>query len=159
MEDLVDRHVRTQIDWYQSRKARYRKAFRVTTSAVIVSSAMLPILTAVEFPGSKISVSIISVLIAVLTGLGAAYKWDRVWQSFTVAQSQLENSLAEWEMEMAALTAGAAGNVEAGWALTRVLLGQARLVVDSEIDAYFRMVTQEAGAGGINVHDRISGKE
>lgn len=102
LAELVDRHVRPLVDWYQRKKRWPRRLYRMTTVAVILLGASIPLLTIAEpSQASRLVIATVGVTISGLTGLASVTDWQRRWQIFTDAQTSLEVRLAEWELAVA----------------------------------------------------------
>lgn len=100
--EIVERHVRTLIDWYQRKKRWPRRLYRATTVAVILLGASIPLLSLGEpSAGTRLLTATVGVMISGLTGLATVTDWQRRWRIFTGAQTSLEVRLAEWELALA----------------------------------------------------------
>jgi hypothetical protein len=140
LRELVDRQVMPLIDWYQRKKRWPRRLHKSTTAVVIVLGALIPIATA--WSGStpaRVFVGILGVTITTVTSMAVSFDWYRRWRLFTLAQNQLESSLATWEFTVAqarmlpSAEEGRAAAVEA----TSVLLEAANRARNEETEAFF----------------------
>jgi hypothetical protein len=145
--EIVDRHVRSLIDWYQRKKRWPRRLHRATAVAVILLGAAIPLLSISEPSGrSQIVTSAVGVTISGLTGLATVTDWQRRWQIFTSAQAALEVRLADWEMSV---TEAALVEPERGRQMTvdatRTLLAAATTIRLSETEEFFLGQPQVTG--------------
>jgi hypothetical protein len=144
MPDLVDRHVRPLIDWYQAKKRWPRRFYRATTVAVILLGASIPLLTISDDDcGSRLLIATVGVTISGLTGLATVTDWQRRWQVFTAAQTSLEARVAEWELALA--EAGLAEPDQARqmrFDATKELVTSAMAIWQSEVEAFFSCLPQ-----------------
>lgn len=143
MDELVTRYVRDTIGWYQQHKSTPRRLYRAATAIIVVAGATLPLLSSFSGLFPRLATSAISVLIAALTSLNAMYRWDKVWQVFTLAQTQLESMLADWELHMSTLDQASDTDRAQAKALTASLLAATRSVSESEAEEFFRAVARE----------------
>jgi hypothetical protein len=65
--------------YYNSRATWHRVFHRVSGILVILAGAGLPVLTNLDYPGKATVISLAGMVIAVLTGLHAFYRWDQSW--------------------------------------------------------------------------------
>lgn len=137
--ELVDRHVRPLIAWYQTKKRWPRRLYRATTVAVIALGASIPLLIIGEGEcSSRLLTAAVGVTISGLTGLATVTDWQRRWQIFTGAQTSLEVRLADWELAIA--EAGMAEPERARQMkldATKELMAAAMAIRQSEMDAFF----------------------
>jgi hypothetical protein len=137
--EIVDRHVRPLIDWYQRKKRWPRRLHRATTVAVILLGASIPLLSISEPTyRSRFLTATVGVAISGITGLATVTDWQRRWQIFTAAQTSLEVRLADWEMALTEASLAEADKaqqmkVEA----TRNLLAAASTIRLSETEEFF----------------------
>ena len=75
----ADKYATDLIEFYSTRAWWHRKFYRLTGIAIIVTSASLPVLTSLNYPGKALSISILGVVITAITALGVFYQWDRSW--------------------------------------------------------------------------------
>jgi hypothetical protein len=144
MTDLVDRHVRPLIAWYQSKKRWPRRFYRATTVAVILLGASIPLLTIVESDcGSRLVIATVGVSISGLTGLATVTDWQRRWQVFTAAQTSLEARVAEWELAIAeAALAEPEQQRRMRFDATKELVTSSMAIWQSEMEAFFEYLPQ-----------------
>lgn len=136
LRELVDVHVRTVIQWYQEHKARPRRLYRLSVVLTITAGATLPLVASFDGEISRLTSGLLGVLVASIAGLNSAYKWDRTWETFTTAQTHLENAVAQWELQLALVTAGSQP-VTAARAATSNLLTKTEQIRRDELERFF----------------------
>jgi hypothetical protein len=97
-KDYVDEQIR----FYSNRKLNWpRWVFRGVGSTIIICSASLPALAAADKLQYQYQyVTILSVLIAVLSGLSAFFRWDLSWKGRILTRVALEQFCAKWALEL-----------------------------------------------------------
>src|SRR4029450_8604299 len=70
---LVDRYVVHHRNWYRHRARVVRRWFRLFGVGVIVLSASLPVIAAVDSKDSQFVITLVSVLVAARPGLGTVF--------------------------------------------------------------------------------------
>lgn len=65
--------------FYDVRAKWHRRFYRFSGLLVILTGAVLPVLTSLDYPGKTVVISLAGVLVAGLTGLRAFYRWDQSW--------------------------------------------------------------------------------
>jgi hypothetical protein len=81
----------------------------------------------------------VSLLVAILTSLGAFYRWDASWQSRMKTALELQVLLAKWELDMASAKIAENPTKEA-FAATRQLFDAAFKLIGAETDFFFANV-------------------
>jgi hypothetical protein len=150
MFDLVDRHVRPLIDWYQTKKRWPRRFYRMTTIAVILLGASIPLLTINDdHCDSRLLIASVGVSISGLTGLATVTDWQRRWQVFTAAQTSLEARVAEWELALAEADLAEPEQArQMRFDATKELVTSAMSIWQSEMEAFFSYLPQAADGVG-----------
>jgi hypothetical protein len=100
LRKVVESSVDDDIQFYKDHVRGPRLAAQLLTSATILLAATLPFLTGAGF--SSTLTGVVSVLIAMLTGLTAYWRWTDEWRGYTLAQVTLEKHKGEWEVELIA---------------------------------------------------------
>jgi len=142
LTELKKKHFNPVIDWYQSHSKTPRTLFRFTGYITIVLSVTIPLFTTTYFPGSRVLVSIIALLVAALTGINAFARWDSQWREYKRAQLTLEHLDAAWELrvfearQMRCFEEAQKTVIDA----TRELFDGAQKAVVSETERYFENV-------------------
>jgi hypothetical protein len=137
---LVDRYVVHDRNWYRHRARVVRRWFRLFGVGVIVLSASLPVIAAVDFKDSQFVITLVSVLVAALTALRTFFQWDGQWRVLKVADWKLTALLGAWEADVCSLNGQAPARTEVS-KRTRLLLDEAGKVIDSEASSFFTAVT------------------
>jgi hypothetical protein len=60
--------------FYDVRADWHRRCDRLSGILVILTAASLPVLTSLEYPGKSLTISLVGMLVAALTGLRAFYR-------------------------------------------------------------------------------------
>lgn len=143
MRRIVVDHVRECHDWYQRHKRPSRRLFRGAGVMVIVLSALIPLLSSYQAVGFRLTVGIIGVVIACITGLNTFYRWERSWRSYSIAQFNLDYFLRRWELKAGeARTCDDEGQaLRIVRAATQELLDEARRVESEETTEFFHNVS------------------
>lgn len=125
-------------DTYRRRANWNRHLFRASGSAVIVLSASLPLLAGLSYEGKDITVAIVGVIIAILTGLRAFFQWDQLWGFLRQSDFALTHLVAKWELDVATASALADGQKDSEvYRLTGDLLDKTEEVRKAESQNYF----------------------
>src|SRR4030095_4201170 len=121
---LVDRYVVHHRNWYRHRArvgGRWLRRFGV---GVIVLSASLPVIAAVDFKDSQFVITLVSVLVAAHTALRTFFQWDGQWRVRRGADWKLTALLGAWEADVCSLNGQAPARTEVS-KRTRLLLDEA----------------------------------
>jgi len=97
-------YVDEQIRFYSGGKLEWpRYLFRIVGTLIIVCSALLPFFAAAkDYEHQYLVVTILSVSVAILSGLAAFYRWDVTWKGRILTRGTLEHLCAKWEAELTA---------------------------------------------------------
>jgi hypothetical protein len=98
--DIKDRHVNPRILWYKTHTNAPRMIYRLVGISTILLSVTLPALASAQFESKEVVISVMSVVIAALTGLGSFYHWERTWRGNSTAQIAIEQAVGKWELEL-----------------------------------------------------------
>ena len=136
---IVDENVASTLRWYKQRAALPRFIFRVSGALIIILSASIPLLAALEYPGKDIVLSATAVLIAALTGLNSFYRWEDTWRSRRETEFALTHLLSIWELKIVeAMHLGDPRKAkELLLVATRQLLEDAKAVTGVETEKFF----------------------
>ena len=104
--EIVDRHATPRLRYYQARVGGRRFAARISAVAIIALSLIIPVATNFWPAGSvgaskELGVSVLSLLIAFLSGLRELYKWDETWKEYAGQMLLIEAAFGAWELEVA----------------------------------------------------------
>jgi len=81
---------------YDLRAAWHRRLYRFSGIIVILAGAGLPLLVSVDYPGKNVAISATGVLVAVITGLRAFYRWDQSWILLRKTEMAITSALWQW---------------------------------------------------------------
>ena len=91
-------------DNYRNRAKWHRRWFRATGVAIIILSASLPLLAGLSYDGKDVTLAVVGVVIAILTGLRVFYQWDQLWGLLRQTDFALTHLLTTWELDVLAAT-------------------------------------------------------
>ncbi|HEY0786257.1 MAG TPA: DUF4231 domain-containing protein [Acidobacteriaceae bacterium] len=137
---IKEQYVDPRLSWYRTHTMVPRRMFRAAGMLTIVLSVTLPALAAAPaFAYKGLALSVSSIAIAALTGLGSFYRWERTWRGNSTAQMALEQHIAKWELELANARLVVAADKRSGhvYQATDDLLAGARGVVSLESEGFF----------------------
>jgi hypothetical protein len=136
--EIKIQHVDTLTSWYRDHTAAPRIMFRCAGILTIILSAALPGLAVASFSHQKETLASISITIAVLTGLGSFFRWERTWHGNMSARLALEQLSAKWELEITnAKMVLAKNKIEHVYQATNDLLVNVRSVTSAESEGFF----------------------
>jgi hypothetical protein len=137
--EIKDKYVNPRIDWYRTNTKWPRNTYRVVGISTIILSVTLPALASAQFVYKEIVISAISVIIAMLTGLGSFFHWERTWRGNSTAQVAIEQAVGKWELELkrAEFVIGPSDRVNHAIKATDDLLANTGTVVSSESEGFF----------------------
>jgi hypothetical protein len=81
---------------YDLRATWHRRLYRFSGIVVILAGAGLPLLVSLDYPGKDIAISATGVLVAVITGLRAFYRWDQSWILLRKTEMAITTALWQW---------------------------------------------------------------
>ena len=91
-QDYLSQRIDDQINWYSKKSAFNKKRYQFIKALVIIISACIPVL-AIVITGKdeilKIAVGIAGVLIVVLEGILALYKYKDIWLKYRMTSENL----------------------------------------------------------------------
>ncbi len=93
--EIKIQYVDTLTSWYRNHTAGPRIMFRCAGILTIILSAARPGLAVASFSHQKETLASISITIAVLTGLGSFFRWERTWHGNMSARLALEQLSAK----------------------------------------------------------------
>lgn len=88
---------------YDSRAHWHRRFYRASGNFVILSGASLPVVTALNYSGKAVTVSVLGVLVAALTALRAFYRWDQSWILLRLTEMAITAEYWDWKSATSAL--------------------------------------------------------
>lgn len=153
LEEIVDNAVLAEIQWYQRKKPRLRRLTRFSTVSVSVLGACIPLVAIWDSPAGRTLSAIVGVLITGIASLANSSRWQDRWRAFSVAQTELESSVAQWRLAIARTSAAddpETDKIEAANQATQALLQRAIEVRRAEMSDFFTI--QEKNTSGSPEH-------
>lgn len=100
---IKDNRVNKRLDFYNERVESKRHAAARAKTAVLLLSLVIPVVANLDFaaPWKGIIVSIMSLFIALISGLAEFHQWQRTWQEYSKAIVQIEGLMDSWELDVA----------------------------------------------------------
>ncbi|HEU5158201.1 MAG TPA: DUF4231 domain-containing protein [Streptosporangiaceae bacterium] len=93
--------------FYDSRARWHRRFYRLTGILVIFVGAALPMLSSLDYAHKEVAVSVAGIIVAVVTGLRAFYRWDQSWVLLRNTEIVLSNAYWAWKGSAAETTEAA----------------------------------------------------
>ncbi len=84
-------------EFYDARARWHRRFYRFSGVAVILAGTALPLLASLNYANKTIVVSSVGVLVAMLTGLRAFYRWDQGWVVLRQTEFALNDAYWQWK--------------------------------------------------------------
>lgn len=81
---------------YDLRATWHRRLYRFSGIVVILAGAGLPLLVSVDYAGKDTAIAATGVLVAVITGLRAFYRWDQSWILLRKTEIAITSALWSW---------------------------------------------------------------
>lgn len=127
--------------FYRRQAPRQRRLFRASGMFVLLLSVALPVVAAFgeRLPQQYLWLSVMSALIALLTGANAFFQWGTAWQGSISAQLALERLCHNWEIAIADARTNPdpAKGRETARNATERLIAQAHRVIEAETRGFF----------------------
>jgi hypothetical protein len=143
MEAVVDSYVRQCHDWYQVKKRSPRRVFYTTSILVITLSAVITLISAREGAEYRLTVGIIGVIITVASGINTLLRTERAWQTYALAQFNLEYLLRKWDLKIseAKYCTEEAQALGIARKATEEIIEEAKKVRGGETEEFFRNIS------------------
>jgi hypothetical protein len=129
------------LDFYTSNYPGMSRRFRAVGVIVIVLSAIIPLMSAISdrIPGGTLWLSIISVCIAIGTGVNSFFKWDNSWKTYVGAKLALEEAHNHYQLAIAEarMNADCQAGLEAGRKAAEDFIIRTGLIIETETKGYF----------------------
>jgi hypothetical protein len=96
--------VKGRLDFYKGHVNSKRRAAKYSGHTILLFSLLIPVVTTLPFKDHWVKgliVSILSLIIALITGIRESTQWARLWRVYSQAQRQIETLIDSWEMEIA----------------------------------------------------------
>jgi hypothetical protein len=137
-EQLINQRLEVNLDRCHILARRHRGWFRLTGVLTVLFSVSLPALTAVNFSGRNVVISVLAVAVAALSGLRAFYQWDQSWQLYRSQELALVALLTRWQMAMMRIVKSAAPDADdQAYTLTLDILNEAYESGRAELSDFF----------------------
>lgn len=81
---------------YDLRATWHRRLYRFSGIVVILAGAGLPLMVTLDYGVKNLAVSFTGVLVAVVTGLRAFYRWDQSWILLRKTELSITSALWHW---------------------------------------------------------------
>jgi len=150
--EIKETHVTRRLKFYLDRVNNKRRLAQWSRAGVLLLSLIIPIVANFggrfgdHFP-KDLTISIMSLLIALAAGLEGMHQWQQTWKDYSRAIVQIETLVGVWEIEI--LCAERLANVEdASKALdtaTKMLLSSVERVVSAEMEGFFSERSRATG--------------
>ncbi len=138
---LAKRYAIGPRNWYRRRARNVRWMFRLFGMGVILLSASLPIIAAVDFRDAPFVITVVSVGVAGLTALRTFFRWDDQWRLLKAADWKLTALIAVWEADVCAMESAGAASKRDAMRRTQLLLAEVKDVIDEEARSFFLGIT------------------
>ena len=140
--DRIKQDVVKTREWYKRHARQPMVWFRLTGVLLIVLSVSVPFIAGQTAPWKDTVLSLMTLTIAALAGLGAFFRWEYAWQSYRKTQYALERMLNLWEFKIveARHQADPQRAIDLALRSTEQLLQDAASVTSSETAEYFKQV-------------------
>jgi hypothetical protein len=102
--EIRDQRVKPRLSFYQERVNSKRFCAQGTSVAILFLSLAIPIVTNLDFAAlglSKLIISAMSLLIALITGLNEVFRWQHLWKEYSERIVQIDTLIGLWEIEVA----------------------------------------------------------
>ncbi|WP_307855312.1 DUF4231 domain-containing protein [Kibdelosporangium banguiense] len=132
--------------YYDSRAGWHRVYHRLSGILIILVGAGLPVLTNLDYPAKATVVSLAGMVIAVLTGLHAFYRWDQSW--ILLRNTEAAVTAAYWAWRTNLPKNGTNNTDKQTVELTNAFLGQLAQIRAQEAKTFFENVTPPGTAQG-----------
>jgi hypothetical protein len=103
IRSVVKSTVMVDMVWYRKYSLSAGRAHRAAGVSIIALSASLPLIATQNpqsFPKRDLVISVVGVLIAVIAGLNAFFRFGELWKTNMRGMVELKNQLASWELQM-----------------------------------------------------------
>lgn len=129
-------------DWYKAHAPQPMRWFRITGALLIILSVSVPFIAGQTAPWKDTVLSLMTLTIAALTGLGAFFRWEYAWQSYRKTQYALDRLLNMWEFKIveARYQVDPQRAIDMALRSTEQLLQDAAAITSSETAEYFKQV-------------------
>jgi hypothetical protein len=130
LDATVAAPIRADIKWYEDHLPIQRGLAQLGSAFIIVAGASIPLLALFSVPEAGLIASVLGISIAVVTGLGAHFRWQQNWLGYLDSQRALNGLLTQ--LQLAMLQARADGSPDAAIEASRRIAVEANSLVRSE---------------------------
>lgn len=134
-------YVDTRLQFYKDRVDSKRIWAQRASIAVLSLSLVIPIVANLPIIDieKNVVVSLLSVSIAFISGLGQIHRWQETWKEYSAAIVRIEAAIAAWELRIAdaSMLADSAKPAQALAAATEKLVQSVTGVVSAEMQRFF----------------------
>ncbi|WMW03892.1 DUF4231 domain-containing protein [Pseudomonas entomophila] len=126
-------------DWYAKHQSYPFYMFRVCGIVTIVLGVILPVITVTDLQHKDVVMPVVSLTIAVLTGVSNFFRWERSWRGREQSKFAIDALEAKWELELAKATHVLAEEkrLEYAYTATNDFFTNVRIVSAAETDEFF----------------------
>jgi hypothetical protein len=128
------------LNWYRNHLSWPFMMFRGAGVMTVIISVCLPTVTLLKWlPHHDLIVSLMSLTIAILTGLSSFYRWERTWRSRRLCLEAIEVLDLKWELEMskARNAVATADRMTYVYNATRDLIANYQVIASGESEDFF----------------------
>jgi hypothetical protein len=140
--DRIKQDVVKTRDWYRGHAPWPMRWFRITGALLIILSVSVPFIAGQTADWKDTVLSLMTLAIAALTGLGAFFRWEYAWQSYRRTQYTLDRLLNMWEFKIveARHQADPRRAIDMALRSTEQLLQDAASITGAETAEFFKQV-------------------
>lgn len=101
-EKIKEKRVDSRLKFYNKWVDSKRRAAETSRAAILLLSLVIPVVANIDFTASRkgITISILSLLIAFISGFSEIHQWQRNWREYSKAIVQIEGLIGLWEIEV-----------------------------------------------------------
>ena len=153
-KDIKDQRVIPRLNFYQKHFNSKRLAAQGASVAILFLSLVIPIVANLDFTArglsKELSVSVMSLLIALITGLNEVFRWQHLWKEYSERIVKIDTLIGLWEIEVAnarQLSDPKEVSTVLGKA-TQNLVNSVQQTVSTEMETFFRATPRTQSAQG-----------
>jgi len=148
---IRDGAIQRRLVFYERHVNQKRRYAEYSGHTLLFLSLLIPVVANFHFEEHWVNsmiVSILSLLIALITGIRESTQWARLWRVYSHAIVQIENLLASWELEIAKarLLDDSTKVTEAVENATKILKDSVERIVQAEMDSFFTSIPKRSTA-------------
>jgi hypothetical protein len=100
LDASVAKAIRRDIEWYDRHVWMQRGLAQAGAVFIIVAGGSIPLLSLLGVESAGLIASLLGGAIAIVSGLGAYFRWQENWLAFLDTQRALKGLLTEWDLAM-----------------------------------------------------------